>query len=264
MEAALREWLLDRIESLPVWKEPELQTVARLADHLARDPEVVEAARLYTGRRDVDASALVDALVKDEAVPYFAALRFKPSGRRKRQAWEETWDRQRREDEIDVRAALAEEDPRHLPANEVAHAKEAAGVDDIPVPPRYTAGDFARSSWWRLRGKLDVPKERFISYPATRIGADDSPVLGWAGWDHLQRARALAGHYQRRKDEGGGKDELVPLLAGLQELVPWLLQWHNEPDSEFGQRMGEFFETFVESEGRAMNLTAHDLRTWTP
>ena len=38
---------------------------------------------------------------------------------------------------------------------------------------------------------------------------------------------------------------LVPLLACLLELLPWLKQWHNEVDPEFGERMGDYFEGFV-------------------
>ena len=36
---------------------------------------------------------------------------------------------------------------------------------EIPVPPKYATADFQKSDYWRLRGKLDVPKERWISYP---------------------------------------------------------------------------------------------------
>jgi len=38
-------------------------------------------------------------------------------------------------------------------------------VGDIPVPPKYTSADFSNGTFWRLRGKLDVPKERWISCP---------------------------------------------------------------------------------------------------
>jgi len=49
------------------------------------------------------------------------------------------------------------------------------------------------------------------------------------------------------------------------ELVPWLKQWHNEPSSDFGgQRLGEFYSAFVESEARNLNLTLDALRAWRP
>ena len=43
-------------------------------------------------------------------------------------------------------------------------------IGAIPVPPRYTSSDFRKGVWWRLRGKLDVPKERFVSLPFWRAG----------------------------------------------------------------------------------------------
>ena len=40
------------------------------------------------------------------------------------------------------------------------------------------------------RGSLDVPKERWISYPGCERGADGSLPVAWAGWTHLQQATA--------------------------------------------------------------------------
>jgi len=83
-------------------------------------------------------------------------------------------------------------------------------VGDIPVPPKYTSTDFLNSNLWRLRGKLDVPKERWVSFPHCE-GEDASPVIAWAGYDHLQLARAIAERYEQAKELEGRK--LVPLLA---------------------------------------------------
>jgi hypothetical protein len=105
---------------------------------------------------------------------------------RKRAAWERTWALQRIEDALEARTQLAEDDPQHLSEAEHAVALKEAGVDKIPVPPKYAKVDFRSGATWTLRGKLDVPKERFVAYPGTRAGADTSPVVGWAGWDHLQ------------------------------------------------------------------------------
>jgi hypothetical protein len=37
-----------------------------------------------------------------------------------------------------------------------------------------------------LRGGLDVPKERFVSFPHCSRDADGSLVVAWAGWNPLQ------------------------------------------------------------------------------
>ena len=118
---------------------------------------------------------------------------------------------------------------------------KADEIGPIPVPPKYQSKDFLKTDCWRLRGGLDVPKERWISYPGCERGADGSLVIAWAGWNHLQQAAALAGYTMDMKDgEGWAPARLQPLLASLLELLPWLEQWHNEVDPVFGERMGDY------------------------
>jgi hypothetical protein len=42
--------------------------------------------------------------------------------------------------------------------------------------------------------------------------------------------------------------------------VPWLLQWHNALDAEYGVRMGDYFRDFVADETRRLGKTEGDLR----
>ncbi|MEK9509025.1 BREX-2 system adenine-specific DNA-methyltransferase PglX [Gemmatimonadota bacterium Y43] len=263
-QEALRSWLLDRMESPEVWSRTELQTAARLADHLRRDPDVMTAVELLLGRPDFDLTKLVTDLAMNEAVPFEAGYRFKQGGLRRLAEWEKVWELQRREDAIDARTELAPEHPDALSKAEADALKAREGLDRIPVPPKYRKSDYASGVYYRLRGKLDVPQERFISYPDTHIGADTTPVLGWAGWDHLQRTQALASHYSMRQSEAADSGELTALLAGLDELVPWLKQWHNELDPQYGQRMGDYFASFVETQARSLGLSLDELRGWTP
>jgi hypothetical protein len=112
---------------------------------------------------------------------------------------------------------------------------------------------------------LDVPKERFVSFPNCSRDADGSLVIAWAGWDHLQQATAIASYYLNMKEnEGWAPERLKPLLSGIQELVPWLKQWHNVYSPEHATRMGDYFESFVIDEARALGFTIADLRSWTP
>jgi hypothetical protein len=46
------------------------------------------------------------------------------------------------------------------------------------VPPKFETKDFLETTFWWLRGKLDVPKERFIVYPHCNRDADRTPVIG--------------------------------------------------------------------------------------
>jgi len=103
-------------------------------------------AALYRGQEAVDVPRLVAELVEKESVPFLPVLRYTEGGLRTRADWRETWRLQRDEDE---RRPLLDRDGRPL--------------DAVPVPPKYTAKDFRKPDYWRLRGKHDVPKERLIS-----------------------------------------------------------------------------------------------------
>jgi hypothetical protein len=263
-ERALRNWLLDRIEAPPLWSTPKPVSCARLADRLRDDHDFMQVAALYRGHPDFDATNLVVELAAAEAVPYWAPLRYTPAGLRKRQVWERTWDLQRHEDAIDARAVLPAGDPQLL-SPDAAQALKAKEVGKLASPPKYANADFLKGSFWRLRGKLDVPKERFIAYPGAERGADTTPVIGWAGWDHLQQAQALATQYLEALElESWPVERLLPLLAGLLEIVPWLKQWHNDLDPTTGERMGDYFESFVAEHARRHGTTIDGLRELQP
>jgi hypothetical protein len=138
-------------------------------------------------------------------------------------------------------------------------------VGDIPAPPRYRRSDFLSADFWRLRGSLDVPKERFVSFPHCSRNTDGSLVITWAGHDHLARATAIGNYYQARKAEDGwDSDRLKLLLAGISELQPQLGQWHNEYDPAVGMRMGDYFAEFVREESRNWGLSEAELAEWRP
>ncbi|HEX5542363.1 MAG TPA: BREX-2 system adenine-specific DNA-methyltransferase PglX [Micromonospora sp.] len=223
--AALRDWLLDRLETPELWGTPATPlSVAQLSDRVRHDEDFRTVLELWVGHDAYDLTKTLAKLLADEHVPYLPAQRYKPVGLRKRALWERTWALQRRED-----------------------AGEQVGK--IEVPPKYTSADFIRPSYWRARGKLDVPKERFISYPGAGRDGDNTELLGWAGWDHLTQAQALAAVYLDRKTQSAWPaDRLLPLLAGLAELEPWLHQWHNGEHPAFPGSPAQFFTDFINIE----------------
>lgn len=238
-QEALKNWLLDRMEAAPIWQQHRLVSAAQLRDALAQDPAWMQVAALFRGGAVDDLEALVIDLAVREAVPFLPVQRYAETGLRKRAVWEETWSLQRLED--------------------------AGEKPEIPVPPKYVAKDFQKPDYWRLRGGLDVPKERFILYPALERDSDRSPVLGWAGWNHLQQAMALGAYYQHVKmEEGWDPKRLVPVLGGLLELGPWLLQWHNEFDPEMGEKLGDFYVRFAKDEGQQAGYSPAEIRAWQP
>lgn len=270
-ERALRSWLLDRLEARELWFAPDMNgdeqptphTVRTLADQLQGDKDFLSVAALWVadalGRPDAELAEVVGELVDNEHVPFLAAYRYKPKGLEKRAEWERTWELQRQEDAIAAR--LGFDDVTH---KEVRRAVEQE-IGEIPVPPKYTPAEFLRGSYWSQRGKLDVPKERFVSYPAASRDGDGSLLLGWAGWDHREQAQALAVLItQRRGDDGWPVERVTPLLAGLAEVLPWVRQWHGDVDPQFGASPADIYDGFLDAQLGELHLSRDQLASWRP
>jgi hypothetical protein len=247
--------------------EPRLVSVRQLAQAAQADSQWMEAATVFAGRADFDVAKLVETLVLAESVPALPAQRYKPAGLRNRVEWEKTWELQRAEDAVEEEVRGRESGDRSQGSGvseeelkKKIRKAQLEAVGDIPVPPKYGSGDFLKSSYWKLRGKLDVPKERWVLYPGMEGGHDASPVIAWAGWDHAQQAAALTAFYQQAKDTWGWAPErLAPLLAALKELLPWLHQWHNAIDPEYGDRPCDSFQSFYETERHTLRMTDEDI-----
>lgn len=248
---ALRIWLLDRCETRGLWfelqngiKQPRTMTVNHLADALNSDTDFTAVAALYAadhlGKPDLPLAQVLAEVVANEHVPYLTAMRYKDTGLRIREQWEQVWEMQREEDRTGQRL-------------------------DIAVPSKYKTADFLRASYWMNRGKLDVPKERFISYPEASPDGDPTLMLGWAGWDHKDRAQALFQLIETRTAEGGwGTERIVPLLAGLREIMPWVQQWHGEYDEEWEGVPADELQAELDNQLRKHQVGAADLKAWRP
>lgn len=273
LKTACVSWLLGRLEHS--CKVGGLKTCAQLADVMRADSRVVCVVNFCYGEF-FDLQSIVAELVDVEHVPQMAAVRLKTVAMDKFRAWQDVWEKQRLEDAIDVKYGvdqpLSEEDvldPEKKAKYHLALAKakleKSERVGEIPLPPQYKSTDFRKPSYWPLRGKLDVPKERFFSLAGCEKGGDNTLVVGWAGLNHLQRAKAIAAWYLDRKEgEGWEAERLMPMLVALDELIPWLKQWHNEVDPEFGERMGDYYEGFLLEELRNLEITRADLLSWQP
>ena len=243
--AALRDWLLDRLEAPHLWpasadQPPQLTTVNRLADAVRADAELHADRRAVRRPRRLRPRAARGRAGRGESVPFLPVLRYTDTGLRKRAQWEDTWELQRREDAGEKRR----QDPR------AAQVQEQGLPEGRLLAPARRAG--------RAQGTLrQLPRlrTRRRHQPAHRLGRLEPPA---------------AGHRPRRllpRDEGErglGAARLQPLLAGLLELVPWLEQWHNELDPAYGERMGTYYRGFVNEEARALGFTLDDLRAWKP
>ncbi|MFD3676457.1 BREX-2 system adenine-specific DNA-methyltransferase PglX [Streptomyces sp. NPDC058613] len=249
--AALQAWLLDRCEHDELWyelrdgmKQPRAMTVNYLADQMSSDADFVAVAALYAASHldmpDLPLPQVLSEVISDEHVPYLAAMRYKDAGLRIRAQWEEVWKDQRAQDRGEER--------------------------EIDQPSKYKTSDFLRTSYWANRGKLDVPRERFISYPEANPDGDSTLLLGWAGWDHKDQAQALIQIIEARtKGEGWATDRIVPLLAGLREVMPWVKQWHSEPDADWDDMApAEELEAEFQKLLRTHSVGEAQMEAWRP
>jgi len=243
---AVKNWLLGRCEDQALWYEtawddkprPKPMTIGALAEQLSNDQACVAMASRYMGD-DADPSEVIYEIIQNQYVPYLAALRYSDSGLRKRMQWEQTWDQQRQEDAI-------------------------GSLPGIPVPPKYAPSDFLKPEYWRQRGKYDVPNERFISYPPASVSKE--MIIGWAGWNLAERAQVLMDLIEDRKRSGrDGIQSIVPLLAGLLELLPWLWQWHSATELPLWQESpADAAQAYLENEQAHRGLSSADLIAWRP
>lgn len=244
---AVRRWILDALERSDFWLDrqgrPTPKSVAVLADDVSRDPMLVSALSVWSGQKDVDVAGALERVIESESVPYLAALRNRESGLRKRDAWNATWVAQRSQD---------------------AGRAESPNAP-VAVPPEFKDVDFVRSEFWRLRGKFDQPAERFVAYIGAGREGDPSTVVGWAGWDYAQAALALATLIQSGEQQGWVEDRLIPLVAGLSEVLPWVEQWHSDPDPLYGgSSPAEFFAGLLDSYMAKLSATRESLAAWRP
>jgi hypothetical protein len=243
---------------------PQLVSIGRLATAAASEERFMIAGSIYRSDEAFSVSKLVEELIVGESVPFLPVLRYSKIGLRKRREWEQTWALQRQEDAIDARTKLPEGHRNHHGHSEADELK-ASQLGKMPSPPKYTIADYLRSDFSRLRGNLDVPMERWASFPYCE-GEDGTLMVAWGGYDHVQLAQAISSHFVDVQERFGGRDDprLLPLLACVLELIPWLKQWHNEIHLEYGMGMGDYFEGFIQEESRNLGLTLDEIRAWQP
>jgi N-6 DNA Methylase len=199
-KAQVYAWLLDRIESAAVKRSTPF-TIARVATDLMEEPAVAVAVGYLAGTQSFALDQLVQRAVEENTVPNHPAHVYTETGQAKRRAWEDVWELQRRED-------------------------AGEKVDSIPVPPEYSQGsrgkssDFVRNEYWRVRGKLDVPKECFIAFTEVPGRAGVETLYGWAGWTAQQRVKAILAIDEELEDASVPLGDRIALLDSAWRLLP--------------------------------------------
>jgi len=245
--SALRDWLLDRCDDPELWydecQRPRPHTIASLAATLRTTDSVLDAAALYAPTMEL--TEVLHTLVTEEIIPSAAAARYKDSGLAKWAKWKSAWAQQREEDRL-----------RSIGDHTAAYALQAK----IPTPPRYVSTDFRQTSYWRLRGRYDVPTERFISYPLPSSN-DPDLLVGWAGWSDEDRVLVLVDLIEAQLTTKVPADKsLVPLLAALQESLEWVDCVPGRTTGDAGAESRDKLSRWLDQ----CKLTERDVERWRP
>lgn len=164
-------------------------TVSEMTDILGVDPKVLAVSELLRAGGAVQLPDVISSVLDGNVVPDSPTRLFTASGLRKYLGkltagepaacaplasaeaadWKRIWRLQEREDRGD-------------------------DVGELRPAPPFKKEDYAHRNGWQLRGKFNVPNERFIRYD------DDVPVrYGWGGWSISERALASL-HVLDRRD----------------------------------------------------------------
>jgi hypothetical protein len=232
-QEALTLWLADRVEDAARARSGAF-TVEQLVASVQDDARVLAVCDLLTGRRDFSLSQLVVETLNGDGVPSHRVHLYKPSGLVKRAVWERTWEDQRRED-----------------AGEKVTSE---------VPPTYGNGDFLKPELWQLRGKLDVPKERFIAFTEVPGRSGVETLYGWAGWTPAQRLKAILAIDEQLEDSGIALTDRIGLLDSAWRLLPDVAR----EDAQSAMRLKAELQALVGPEGPSHELVDEWRRRFPP
>lgn len=205
-KAAMAEWLADRAEEAARTRGTPV-TARQVAADCQADPRINAVAEVYSGQRAFDLEAIFSDVLGAESVPSHPYHLYSETGLAKRAAWEQTWEMQRRED--------------------------ACEPVTPPVPPSYTQADFRKGEHFRMRGKLDVPKERFIAFTEVPGREGRDALFGWAGWTAKERVRALLALDEQLEDDGVPREDRIGVLDSAWHLLPDVAREDAEAASRF-------------------------------
>ena len=251
---AAESWPLDRLEDLfapatdttpcgPL-AAPRPYRLEEILVALEDDERVPAVAGAWAGAgASVDVSLVLEKLLRGNAVPDNPHRVYSEEGLRKLDEWKRVWALQDQEDAWDKAAVEAKGRGEEAPPMVLRDPTDPSRViDTIPLPPKFDKHDFVKGEIFSIRGKLNVPRERFILF------AELTPIrYGWNGWRNVERALAQVRAYQLAE-----KDPLDPLPPPTIEVprrcgVAFGL-WESLADV----RRWSTFEEFVEVESLAV------------
>ena len=210
-KSAAESYLLDRLEDLfapggPLSK-PTPYRLEQIADAWSRDPRTVAVARMWKGG-DLDLTLAAEQLIRAHGLPDNPRRLYTAEGLRTLAAWQKTWALQDLEDQ----------------GQPLVDPDTGKAIDTIELPPKFERGHFQSADAFSIRGKLNVPRERFIIFADLK-----PPRYGWNGWRDTDRALAQVDAYSLAETDP--QDPLPPpTAADPRRCGPTLGLWDSLPD----------------------------------
>ena len=272
LERALQTWLLNRLESYfdldgrmndageinrPNHRPGPHLPPSNSPTSPAKNPDFLQVGELYTKDPAFDVLSLVNTLVDDESVPLLPILRYKalrPSqtpGLGTHLATPAPGRRHRRPHPTPQRPSRP---PRTPPPPRTSKLKKWATSRCHPQIQNQRLPENPLLETTRQTRRAQRALGQLSPLRKAPTGSLSSPGLATTTCNWLWPSAPTSSTI---KEEVGGSDDprLVPLLAGLIELLPWLKQWHNELDPAYGLKMGDYIAGFVE-DGSPAGLTS--------
>jgi hypothetical protein len=223
-------WLLDRLEDLFAPKsdqsrhsaageltEPKPYRLEAVVAAWQRDPRVAAVAGVWTGSgAATDLTLVAEKLLSKNAIPDNLYRVYTAEGLLKLGEWKRVWALQ---DQEDAKVAQLIDPSTNAPLLDEA----GKPTNTIPLPPKFDKADF-QADYFATRGKLNVPRERFIAFTDLR-----PTRYGWNGWRDRERALAQVEAYTLAETD----PELplpVPTSADPRRCGPTLGLWESLPD----------------------------------
>ena len=200
LQSAAREWLLDAVEKF-LGETRQLNPVREIVARLRDDPKAVVIGAYAKFEQDVDLVDTVSRLLSDESIPDNPARLFKPIGLEKLVGSQTA----------DTGSPTAPPIAREFTAGEAVDWKRVWRLQEredagervsVAVPPPFKDADYAHPNGWRIRGKFNVPNERFIVYDELT-----PKRYAWGGWSLAERARLSSEAFDLRGAEPDGASE---------------------------------------------------------
>jgi hypothetical protein len=213
VKLAAESWLLDRLEA-ELKATPVMLSVDELVDRLGADPKIIAVVALAKLENEVSLADSLGRLLAHESIPDNPARLFTAAALNKYLGSQTA--------HVGATGSVPDAEPfrpgEYVDWKRVWRLQEREDAGEkvtVAVPPAFGRADYAHPNGWKIRGKFNVPNERFIAYDELR------PIrYAWGGWTAADRAQLSLRAFELRGREPDGApekpNEESPQRCGIQ------------------------------------------------